>query len=224
MWCLYGVYNTERGLNKHLLSRYAMNPDMALKQLAEVKKNVDGDIEELVDSLANVVMLQKNVSDPMYGAKVTLHLRPEGERVEATEEEYHNLPHWRTGFHANGDGVMEADEEDIVYTKFVPEEGQDITEHGTITRRAIVFEADVSNAPSGDYWDPNEQEYKSPDDYPMGTVNVIVPEGEVNSGYSDEPSSPKEFSEHYVYDVSVYTSITPADGDPSTHTYTPGWG
>lgn len=200
-----------------------MQPDLALKQLNEVKKNVDGEIEELVDTLAKTIMLQKDVSDPMYGAKVTLHLRPKGEYHEVSKEEYEDAEQWRCMMHANGDDIREADEEEMVYKIFEPEEGQDITEHGTVTRRAIVFEADVSNAPDGDYWDPNEEEYKRPEDYPLGTVNVIVPHGTTSTGYSDEPEEPKEFSEDYVYDVDVHTSVTPADGNPGGCTYTPGW-
>jgi hypothetical protein len=130
----------------------------ALQQLNEVREQVDGDIAEMVDALANLIVLQQDFDRPMLGAKVTLY---EDELVE---------------------------------------------------REAIVIEGNVAhNAPDGQLWDPNTQEYAAADDYPLGTVNLVVND------------SHDEFSDSYCTDVDVYTSITPANGEPSPYTYTPGW-
>lgn len=192
-----------------------MQSEHAISKLNELRGIVDGETEELVDSLANIILLKQDLSNPMYGAKVTLHQKPEGEYVECSKEEHDNVEKWKR--------IAIAEDEGTTYKKLVPEDGQDITEYGTVTRRAIVFEGDVSDAPRGEYWDPNREEYTTPEDYPMGTVNVIVPNGENNTGYSDEPTTPKEFAQDYVYDVDVHTSVVPADGDPSWCQYTPGW-
>lgn len=82
-----------------------------------------------------------------------------------------------------------------------------------VGRRALVIEASIAEQP-GDttFWDPNREEYTSPDDYPMGTVNVVV------------PSDPwKVLGEDYVSDLTIETSVTPADGGTNGHVYTPGW-
>lgn len=83
-----------------------------------------------------------------------------------------------------------------------------------IAHKALVFEPGVGEAPTGQYWDPNRGEYTTPDDYPMGTVNVIrAPDGE-------------DLLDDYISDIEIETSITPADdpNDPDPWTYTAGWG
>lgn len=186
-----------------------MNPELALQRLEEVREFVDGDIEELVDSLAMVLRLQQDISNPMYGAKITLHLPADGNYVECSAEQYEDLKG------QDWPAMSYKDDGDVVHKKFVvaDDEHREVTDYGTIARRAIVFESDVAgNAPDEDLWDPNEGEYRRPDEYPMGTVNCVVPQ-----------SSGSEFGEDYVYDTEVYTSITPADEHPGGHTYTPGW-
>lgn len=185
-----------------------MNPELALQRLEEVREVVDGDVEELVDSLAMVLQLQQDISNPMYGAKVTVHLPPDGEFVECSAEQYDDLKD-------EGWPTMRYENDGVVHKKFVvsSDEDRDVTDYGTVTRRAIVFESDVAgNAPDEDLWDPNEGEYRRPNDYPMGTVNCVVPEKQSS-----------EFGVDYVYDTEVHTSITPADGHPEPHRYTPGW-
>lgn len=76
---------------------------------------------------------------------------------------------------------------------------------------AIVYEPTVASAEVDQYWDPHKEEYTTPDDYPMGTVNVIVAEsGELGT-------------DSYVSGVEEVTSIAPADGEPGPLTYSPGW-
>lgn len=93
-----------------------------------------------------------------------------------------------------------------VYTKG---EDDEIRSH-----KALVFEPGVGEAPTGQYWDPNRGEYTTPDDYPLGTVNVIRASGD------------DDLLDDYVSDIVVETSITPADDprDPEAWSYTPGWG
>lgn len=191
-----------------------MNTELALQKVEELRQVVEGDeTAELVDTLATLLMLRQDVSNPMLGAKVTLHLPPEGEWVDIDKDEYDELPDWRGKF------IHEAhvDEGRSQYRKLIPEEGQEITEYGTVPHQAIVFEGNVGeSAPEGDLWDPNEQEYRTKEDYPMGTVNVIVAQHYA----SDELIT---FTDDYPTDVEVFTSITPAKGEPNTHQYTPGW-
>lgn len=82
-----------------------------------------------------------------------------------------------------------------------------------LTHRAIVYEPFVAEAPEGEYWDPERGEYRTPDDYPMGTVNLIY------SADDDRDLG----SEDYVVDTEEATSVTPAKSDPGPTQYTPGW-
>lgn len=194
-----------------------MQPELALERLNEARRYVDGDVAELMDSVAMLIQLQQDVGNPMFGAKVTLHLKPEGEYRECSREAYETAQEngWPAYAHANGEDMLEADEEDLVYNEFIVSEDEDreVTEFGTITRRAIVYQADVSgNAPEGTLWDPNKEEYTTAEEYPLGTVNVVVPAQE-----------DRTFGEDYVVDTEEFTSITPAEDTPSWHCYTPGW-
>lgn len=196
---------TSEKSNKYAVHISIVQNELALKKVQELRETVDGDLAELVDSLATILLLRQNIQYPMLGAKVTLHLPPEGEWVECSKSEHDKLPTWRQRTSGTISG-------DPVYKKLQPSEDQDITEHGTVTRRALVFDAGVREAPDGTYWDPNKKEYKQPDDYPMGTVNVIIPDDEN-----------RQYGEDYTMDVNVYTSIVPAESEPTSHSYTPGW-
>lgn len=100
-------------------------------------------------------------------------------------------------------------EKDVREYRFTPLEPAD----DFVSRRAIVIEPHIAEQPAGtEFWDPNRQEYTTPEEYPMGTVNVVIP---------DDPD--KEFGRDYTYDMRVETSVTPADGEPGAHEYTPGW-
>lgn len=86
-----------------------------------------------------------------------------------------------------------------------------------VGRRAIVVEPHVADQPTGtDFWDPNREEYTTPEDYPMGTVNLVVP---------SDPDD--EFGRDYTNEMAVETSVMPADSEPGEtpagHVYTPGW-
>lgn len=150
-----------------------MQTEIALQKLEEVRSVVDGELAEMVDSLAMVVRLQKDIRSPMLGAKVTLHKTPEDDEDSSELEQY----------------------------------------------KAIVIEGNVAeSAPEGELWDPNKEEFKFAEDYPMGTVNCVVAtsQGRIKDGLLD-------FEEDYATDVEVFTSITPAGDEPSNYEYTPGW-
>lgn len=191
-----------------------MESEAALQKLQELRGLVDGEMEEMVDALARVVMLQQDIRSPMLGAKVTVYTRPSTEeRVEVPAEEAPNPQsdefNWQW-MHFTRDG------EDIY--KFTPKKNPD--DPDLLAHKAIVFEGNVGeSAPEGDLWDTNEQEYKTADEYPVGTVNCIV----AQDFHSDGASSLKDFEEDYPTDVEVYTSIVPVDGEPSPGEYTPGW-
>lgn len=128
-----------------------MQSELALQRLNEVREVVDGDVAELVDTLAKVIVLQKDISNPMYGAKIT---------YIDTVADYH----------------YDDDEDEAYYTldwddvDFFDPDGYPVSAH-----RAIVFDADVHNAGDGEtkFWDPNREEYKLPSEYPMGSVNAV---------------------------------------------------
>lgn len=193
-----------------------MPTELALQKVNELREVAPEAMAEVIDGLATMLLLRQDLSNPMIGAKVTFHTNPKGDYVECSEEEYRELKEegWPTMMHANGKSIQKADPDEIVTQKFVvaDDEEREVTDYGTIARRAIVFEPGVAEAPEGIYWDPNKKEYTTPDDYPLGTVNLVLP--------ADEDSV---FGEDYVYDVLVETSVTPASGTPGAHTYTPGW-
>jgi len=207
------VYTINNTINKEPVGVVAMNPDMALQKLSEVKEVVDGETEEMVDALATIVTLQKDVSHPMLGSKVTLYLRPPTEEqyeVDPDEAPEPDSDDWNWQWIKTTTG----DSPDYYFKPKKNENDPDIVEH-----EAIVIEGNVAgDAPEEELWDPNKQEYKNPDEYPLGTVNVVV----AQDYHSDELIS---FSEGYCTNVEVYTSILPANNpeNPSAHTYTPGW-
>jgi hypothetical protein len=239
-----------------------MHGEMALQKLNELREVVDGDVAEMVDTLATIVILKQEVSNPMYGAKVTFYELPEGEWVEIDEEEFpydkeeyvdHEVDldvdkHWMWRVTQKDDGwqfkryyaytekqkvdrgdvpepfdpekslehnldVAENHEDDweIYEADFIEFRRRRLVEPELQARNAIVYDPMLSELPSDmKMWDPNRGEYTTPDDYPMGTVNLIV-------------SEQGEFGEDYTYGVEVETSVTPANGEPTPHTYTPGW-
>lgn len=194
-----------------------MHPERALEHLNEARRHVDDDVGEYIDTVAQLMLLQQDISEPMLGAKVTLWLRPPTEERREVPPEDAPDPdgdewnwQWTVGYDRDGD------EKRYWHRPKVNEGDPDIVAH-----EAIVIEGNVAgDAPDGELWDPNEQEYRTADEYPLGTVNVVV----AQDFHGDEvPQDLKPFSEGYATDVEVFTSITPADGEPSAHTYTPGW-
>lgn len=250
-----------------------MQTDLALQKLTEAREIVDGDTAEMIDSLARVLLLQQDIRDPMYGAKVTLHESPDGEWVEIDEDELplpkeefndrrdelDNEWRWRCN-KRTGEYLDSKDDDETWYeiTKYMAYEETEVDNEnlpecfdpnadldeelrkadelesqwmiydtgyvrhyikqelvepdGLIKIKGIVYDPSVADAPDGDYWDPDKQEYRTPSEYPMGTVNLIVPEKD------DE-----EFGDDYVSGVKEMTSVVPADGDPGPYEYTPGW-
>lgn len=266
--------------------------DLALQKLDELRQLLDDDTDtaELVDTLATLLILKQDVTDPMFGAKVTLYQKPEGEWTEInwktfkgcfpgdlplsvdeawekrTDSDtdwdfYEQNPWWLRWQRYDGDNHTEIPEgehrdEFYRYTKYGEKEkidgesvpdplspdnelGEDIElaeempgewsiyekdfreyRHTPLLpctefqkRRAIVVEPHIADQPSDTtFWDPHKQEYTTPDEYPMGTVNVVVPE-----------DTSDEFGRDYTYEMEVVTSVMPADGDPSVNSYTPGW-
>jgi hypothetical protein len=257
--------------------------ELALQKLNDLRDVVedDGEIAELVDTLATLMVLKQDMTNPMYGAKVTYYEKPDGEFREIPWEEFrdlapmeladdpeeadqqldgrewHNKKPWylrwlrRTDddgdpyhitqrYHkwtgkeelpedevpdeilgADGVGAMQevADDRDMEeWMIYKMSDGPEFRVNRLVPctelkpRRAIVVEPHVADQPSGtDFWDPNRGEYTTPDDYPMGTVNLVVPE--------DGDS----FVEDYTYKMNVETSVTPAHGEPVPNEYTPGW-
>jgi hypothetical protein len=188
-----------------------MQPELALQKLNEVREVVDGETAELVDALAKMVMLQRDLSHPMLGAKVTLHQRPPTEESTKIDEEL--VPDdWEDDWQYY---PLYSDESEGK-VGFNPKQNEDDPE--MLHHEAIVIEGNVAgDAPEGELWDPNDQEYREAHEYPFGTVNVVVAQ-EYNG---DELLS---FTDNYATDVRVFTSITPVDGDPKGADYTPGWG
>lgn len=279
-----------------------MENELALQKLSEAREVLDGDAADMVDALARVVMLQQDIKDPMYGAKVTFWEKPEGEWVEVDYDHYRenvdggllpddkeeaweiytdydnvvfdhreHEPWWMQWRRLDGDNdkrvpdgeirhvfkryyaygekqtihrnevpdplstdnsleedcsiaeemkeseepssewfggwsIYEADFREYRFTPFV-----EVSEF--VPRRALVIEADIAGQPSDtEFWDPHKGEYTTPDDYPMGTVNVTL------------PKDPDEtLGEDYIYDMRIETSVVPADDEPGAHEYTPGW-
>lgn len=194
-----------------------METELALQRLSEAREALDGDTAEMVDALARVVMLQQDIRSPMLGAKVTLYLRPphanysDAEIVDPSDAPSTDSDEWNWQWSVTGGGE---EGEEPTY-RFQPKDNPgdpDLVEH-----KAIVIEGNVSgSAPQGELWDPNEQEYRTADSYPMGTINCVV----AQDFHGDELL---DFEDGYATDVEVYTSITPADGKPGAHQYTPGW-
>jgi len=197
--------------------------ELALQRLQEARDVVDEDVAQMIDALANLVMLQQDFDRPMLGAKVTLYLRPDVTRYMAPEDDV-PFDDWRKEYVTDNAEYWqqwdlewydsEAQEGDTV-VKFAMKDdpdAPDIVEH-----EAIVIEGNVANdAPDGTLWDPNQETYTEASDYPLGTVNLVV----AQDYHGDELIS---FSDGYATDVSVYTSIVPAGDEPSALQYTPGW-
>lgn len=203
--------------------------ELALQKLNELREVAPDETEELLDGLATLFVLRQDMSNPMLGAKVTLYLHP------ATEREIVPLEDAPDGWEGDWQYPYSTDMETAAGYDFgwADDEPDELPEEVVIHRRkvnpddpdlmeceAIVFEGNVAgDAPDGPLWDPNRQEYTRAEDYPLGTVNVIV--GKAHNG--EAPEDLIQFSEEYPSDVEVYTSITPANGDPGPHEYTPGW-
>lgn len=203
-------------MNKGAVYLYAMESELALQRLSEAREVLDGETAEMVDALARVIMLQQDIRSPMLGAKVTLWLRPphtsysEAEIVDPEDAPDPQSEEWNWQWSATGNG----EDEEPTYrfrAKDNPED-PDLVPH-----KALVIEGNVGeSAPEGELWDPNDGEYRTADEYPLGTINCVV----AQDYHGDELI---DFEDDYPTDVEVHTSITPADGEPSNHQYTPGW-
>lgn len=190
----------------------------ALEHLNRLREHVDGDVAEYVDTIAQLVLLEQDIDRPMLGAKVTLYLRPphrdysDAEIVDPENAPDPQSDEW------NWQWSQLAKEPDDEF-RFQPKENPD--DPDLVEHEAIVIEGNVAgNAPDGQLYDPNEGEYRTRDEYPLGTINCVVAQ---DYSSDDVPESLITFSEGYATDVEVFTSITPAKDDPRPHTYTPGW-
>jgi len=191
-----------------------MNSEQALHHLNEVRANVDDDITEYVDTIAQLVLLNQDIDSPMLGAKVTVYLRP--------PTESHNVP---------ADEVpedIEADRDDVTYYSEYEDDGEEMARYrvkedpdqpDAIPVEGLVYEGNVAeSAPDGPLWDPNKGEYTVKEDYPMGTVNTVIP-GQWEYGGADAL-----FSEGYCSDTEDRTSLVPHKGEGTqTACYRPGW-
>jgi hypothetical protein len=191
-----------------------MNSDQALHHLNEVRANVDGDIAEYVDTIAQLVLLNQDIDSPMLGAKVTVYLDP--------PTESHSVP---------ADEVpddIDPDRDDVTYYSGYENDGEEMVryrlktdpEHpDAIPVEGLTFEGNVAeSAPDGPLWDPNKDEYTVKEDYPMGTVNAAIPEQWEDGGID------ALFSEGYCSSTEDRTSLVPHKGDGTeTACYRPGW-
>lgn len=244
----------ETGINKEHIYTHAMQNEMVLQKLNELREVVDGNVADMVDTMATLVILRQDISNPMFGAQVTVYEKPEGTWVEVDEEEYKSADNnakswmWRRMNVSNGKDTsyqkyQAYTEKQKIHRSEVPEPldpnqpleddikaANSLTGEWTIyeadfreyrvrdlidpelqSRNAIVYDPMVAELPADiELWDPHRQEYTTSDDYPMGTVNVIV-------------SEQGEFGTDYTYGVRELTSVTPCKDSPKPLTYTPGW-
>jgi len=206
--------------------------ELALQKLNELREVAPDETAELLDGLATLFVLRQDMTNPMLGAKVTLYLRPATTRFYVRPEDA--PPEDERGWQYPYETTLESPDDEHFDWRWNDDPGEDeypleaVVYHckddgeapDLVEWEAIVFEGNVAgDAPDGPLWDPNRQEYTRAEDYPLGTVNVIV--GRVYN--KEAPDGLIQFSESYPSDVEVYTSITPADGDPGPHEYTPGW-
>lgn len=213
-----------------------MDSNRALEHLNDLRATVgdDSDLAEMVDTLTSLVVLKQDISNPMLGARVTFYGYPlHKEYKRPLAEVDFDEDDWRVSFSSDNaeywdgweapwyDGRRPEDYDYEVETLAVIREPFDPEAPYPYPRRAIVFEGNIAeNAPDGPLWDENQQEYHTREEYPMGTVNLILADGYTN--HSDPPSH-AEFGEQYPSEVEVRTSVTPARGEPTRHQYTPGW-
>jgi hypothetical protein len=203
-----------------------MESERALKSLEQVRSSLDGELAEMADSLAILVKLQQDIRSPMLGAKVTLYLRPDTDIYKVPSDEIpEHIEDWQVSFTSDDkeywgswdfewyNGEPDNEPEEVAKIKIKKDQDSpDLVEH-----KAIVIEGNVAeSAPEGELWDPNEEEYRLAEDYPMGTVNCVIPK----EYHSDEIL---DFEEDYASDVKVVTSVTPVKDEPEPNKYTPGW-
>jgi len=183
---------------------------------ARAELNDGEQLADFLDTLANVAILRDSIGNPMLGAKVTVLMDPPtySYREPAGDEP---LP---AQIDADTEGVFgyyeyEKDGEEMVFWK-EQKNPEDPTPYPV---EGIVFEGNVAeSAPDMDLWDPNEEAYRRPDDYPMGTVNAVVPANWENGGDA------ALFSEGYCSETEDATSLVPAgESNSDTAVYVPGW-
>jgi len=79
---------------------------------------------------------------------------------------------------------------------------------------AVVMEPQVSEMTYDEAWDPNREEYVSPEEYPWGTVQLVyTPDYDLSDGFNFDRKA----------DLEVATSVTPATHPDATYAYFPGW-
>ncbi len=78
----------------------------------------------------------------------------------------------------------------------------------------IVMEPHVTEMPHEQAWDPHEEEYVDPADYPMGTVQIVYYPGGI-------PGDDVFFDR--LDNLEVKTSLPPATHPDDTWCYFPGW-
>lgn len=79
---------------------------------------------------------------------------------------------------------------------------------------AIVMDPHVTELPYEKCWDPHEEKYVDPADYPMGTVQLVY--------FKDGVPGDHVFFDR-LSDLEVATSLPPATHPDDTWCYFPGW-
>lgn len=195
-----------------------MDADHALHHLTELRDAVDDDMAEYVDTLARIVQLNQDITNPMLGAKVTVFVNAPTTSVkkpiDAAPSDILNvgedLDHIKrvTRFEKDGTEMVRWVRWDYpAKPHIIPVEG-------------IVYDANVGEQDET-MWDPNREEYRTGDDYPMGTVNAVVPDGWERA----LDGSPEDalFSEGYESATADQTSLVPRSESQQKYAYEPGW-
>ena len=213
-----------------------MQTELALQKLTEAREAVDGETAELIDSLARVIILQKDLRSPMIGAKVTLYTRPATETFMLSADQAPNNweESWQFTTSTNDEEYWSNWDYDWYYDE--PEDPDEVIQFrekknkddsDVVAHQALVIEGNIAeSAPDENLWDPNKQEYNRPEDYPSGTVNCVVAypyDTDVPQNQHVEIDQILNFEEDYPTNVAVFTSVTPAVDEPHPHEYTPGW-
>lgn len=195
-----------------------MDADHALHHLTELRDAVGDDMTEYVDTLARIVQLNMEITNPMLGAKVTVYLSaPTTSEVRPVDVAPSDIL------------SMGKDLDHVRSTHRFEREGTDMIrwqrwdhpdDPAIIPVEGIVYEANVGEQEET-MWDPNREEYRTGDDYPMGTVNTVIPKDwEKALGGRAKKAL---FSEGYKSATTDRTSLVPRSEDQQKHAYEPGW-
>lgn len=195
-----------------------MDSNKALHHLTKLRGHVDDEMAEYVDTLARIVQLNREITNPMLGAAVTVYLdapdtsvaKPVDVAPSDILESGDDLDHIRRVSRYEKDGT-----EMVRWYRWDYPDGPEI-----IPVEGIVFDANVGEQQM-EMWDPNREEYRTGEDYPMGTVNAVVPSNweRALDGHPEDAL----FSEGYESATEDRTSLVPRSPDQQKYAYEPGW-